>query len=281
MSVMNAIAFVLGEPLNIGVLHAIGNSSVGIGMAHHVLVPWASRTGTEAPAIPIQVGAAAVVAFIERLVRFDADEPESPLAVAIHQYFESLVGVIENQFLHGWIATETIAKWAIRNDRLQSVAQQRIADHDAWLQWLRTHEATIKGFATSGKGQSLFDRVKDSDAGRQNAVQCVFKGERIEWTPEMESGEKARNSVAHEGMMPDSERDWEMDFSRVGLVRTMLTALMARLVGYAGPIADRVETYNKLTENRQPAWWPSPALLNEVEYVDEAIMTVIRSPSDD
>ncbi len=45
----------------------------------------------------------------------------------------------------------------------------------------------------------------------------------------MEAGEKARNSVAHEGVMPDTVRHWELDLSRVGLVRTMLTALIARV----------------------------------------------------
>lgn len=281
MSVMSAVGFVLGEPLNIGVLHAVGMSSVGIGRARYMLVPWPSHQGREAPAIPVQAGAAAIVAFIEAIVRFDANELESPLPVAIHHYFESLNGAIETQFLRGWIAAEAVAKWASKNGRLRTVAQQRIADHDAWVQWLRTHEVTIKGFAIPGKGQSLFDRVKDSDAGRQNAVQCVFKGEGIDWTQEMESGEDARNSVAHEGRMPDASRDWEMDFSRVGLVRTMLTALIARLVGYSGPIADRVKTYNNLTGEEQPVWWHPSAPPDAVEYVDAPMMDAISNATND
>ncbi len=279
MSVMNAVGFVLGEPLNIGVLHAVGTSSVGIGKVRYMLVPWASRQGCEAPAVPVQAGAAAIVAFIEGIVHFDANEPESPVPVAIHHYFESLHGAIETEFLRGWIAAEAVAKWAGKSGRLRTIAQQRIADHDAWVRWLRTHEDTIKGFAISGKGQSLFDRVKDSDAGRQNAVQCVFKGEGIDWTQEMESGEDARNSVAHEGRMPDAARDWEMDFSRVGLVRTMLSALMARLVGYSGPIADRVKTYNNITGEEQPVWWHPSAHLDEVEYVDAPMMAAIGNAS--
>jgi hypothetical protein len=157
------------------------------------------------------------------------------------------------------------------------IAQQRIADHDAWVRWLRTHEDTIKGFALPSKGQSLFDRVKDSDAGRQNAVQCVFRGEGIDWTEEMEAGEKVRNSVAHVGTMPDEVRNWELDFSRVGLVRTMLAALMARLVGYSGPIADRVKTYNNPTGEELPVWWHASGDPEEAEYVDAPMMDASSS----
>jgi hypothetical protein len=74
MSVMNAVGFVVGEPLNIGVLHAVGTSSVGIGKVRYMLVPWASRQGCEAPAVPVQAGAAAIVAFIEGIVQFDAND---------------------------------------------------------------------------------------------------------------------------------------------------------------------------------------------------------------
>jgi hypothetical protein len=95
----------------------------------------------------------------------------------------------------------------------------------------------------------------------------------------MESGEDARNSVAHEGRMPDAARDWEMDFSRVGLVRTMLTALMARVVGYSGPIADRVKTYNNLTGAEQSVWWHPSAHLDAVEYVDALMMAAISNAS--
>ncbi|HEU4728270.1 MAG TPA: hypothetical protein VFT22_10285 [Kofleriaceae bacterium] len=280
-SVMNSMGFVVGEPLNIGLLHAVGASSVVIGMARYMLVPWASHQDCEAPAVPVQAGATAIVAFIEGIIRFDVNEPGSPLPVAIHHFFESLTGTIETKFLGGWIAAEALAKWAGKNGRLRTVPQQRIADHEAWERWLRTHEDTIKGFAIPGKGQSLFDRVKSSDQGRQNAVQCVFKGEGIDWTQEMEDGEDARNSVAHEGRMPDAARDWEMDFSRVGLVRTMLTALMARLVGYSGPIADRVKTYNNLTGKEQPMWWHPSAHLDEVEYVDAPMMAAICNASND
>lgn len=227
-SILSVIGFVIGEPLNVGILHAVGSSSISSGMVHHLISTWPRRAGREAPTIPIQAGPDAVVAFIERLAQFEAEEPGYPLSVAVHQYFWSLIGAVDNQLLLGWVGAEAVAKWAIRNGRV---------------------------------------RV----ARRENPVQGFFRSEGILWTPQMTCAKQARNRVAHEGAMATGERDWDVDLSLVGLVRTMLTALMARLVGYAGPIADREKTHDNLTGEELPAWWPATSLPVEPEYVDEAM----------
>lgn len=83
----------------------------------------------------------------------------------------------------------------------------------------------------------------------------------------MEDAEACRHGVTHEGAFPDvGPRDWDRDRSRVGLVRTMLTALLAKLVGYDGPLADHSRTCFDITSRDEAAWWPAAALDREVRH---------------
>jgi hypothetical protein len=268
ISVLSALGFVFGEEFGVGVFHSIGESSVGVGMLVALLAPIGNRSSRQAPALPMDAPPSCFATFVESILKFEAAEPRAPIRTVIYQYFESLNGILTSQFLHSWIAAEAIATWAIEHGRMKAISQQRIADHAKWVEWLGTHEREIKDLALPGKDRSLFDRVKDSDAGRQNVVQRVFKGEGISWLPEMEDAESARNSIAHEGVMPDVVWNLKLDLGRIGLIRTMLTALIARLVKYTGPIADRAKTHQSIASSAHPTWWTYSLPSEIIVYVD-------------
>jgi hypothetical protein len=259
VSALNAIGFALGEDFGVGIFYSVCADSLGRGMFAMDLRGPARRTSRATPALPLTDStkrdlSSDVADLIEKLIAHQVAQPSGPISVAISHYFESLDGLVEKQFLHAWIAAEAIASWGITNGVFKATSKGRIADHAKWTTWVRSQRATIEGFANQGMADQLLGRVMESDAGRENDVQRVFKGEAIDWTAEMEDAECARNSNAHEGRMPDRARDWKKCFKRVGLAYTMLTVLLARLVGYTGAISDRGKAPERLHPD-QPTWW--------------------------
>jgi hypothetical protein len=273
VSALSAIGFVLGEDVGVGVFHSVRADSLGRGLFAMDLRGPISRRSRATPAVPLTDDtrrdlSSDVAEFVEKIIAYQVADPSAPISVAIHHYFESLDGLVEKQFLHAWIAAEAIASWAIEHGVFKATSKGRIADHTKWAAWVKSQRATIEGFANQGMADKLFGRVMESDAGRENDVQRVFKGEGIEWTAEMEDAEDARNSNAHEGRMPDRVRDWKKCFKRVGLAYTMLTVLLARLVGYSGAILDRGKALGQIHTD-QPPWWKAVTLAS-THYSDSS-----------
>ena len=264
--VLAALGFVFGEPLGIGLLWPVLDDRIGAGLARLHLVD-VSCESRQAPALTMSVDATWVADFVDKTLQLLTTRPDSPLLVALHLYLASLHGYIDSKFLHAWIATETLASWAITNKVLGDGGQPRIADHAAWLEWVRIHELEIRKHALPGMEQQLVDRVRGSEIERPTPVQRVFRGEGIAWTAEMEDAEKARHGVAHEGsLLGGQPRNWARDAERVGLARTMLAAIVAKVIGYSGPIADRARTCSAITGDDEPSWWPVAPLTQIATY---------------
>lgn len=264
--VLAALGFVFGEPLGIGLLWAVLEDRVGASVARLHLVD-VSCESRQAPALAVSTDATWVAEFVDKTLDFLVARPDSPLLVALHLYLASVHGYVDSQFLHAWIGTETLANWAIKTKTLRDGGQPRIADHDAWLAWVRAHESEIRALALPGMEQQLVDRVRGAEIERPTPVQRAFRGEAIAWTAEMEDAEKARHGVAHEGsLLGGRPRNWERDGERVGLARTMLAAMVAKVIGYTGPIADRARTSAAITHDDEPSWWTAAPLTRAITY---------------
>lgn len=150
--------------------------------------------------------------------------------------------------------------------RLSDGGQLRLADHDRWLAWVRAHKAEIEALAVPGFEESLLGRVRSSEFGSPTRVQRAFQGLGIPWVAEMDDAEQVRHGVAHEASMSNGPRDWDLDRARVGLVRTMLTALLAKLIGYDGPIVDRSKSCFDIFSADEPGWWPAADLDRVIDY---------------
>lgn len=262
--VRSVLGFVLGEPLSLGLFRPVTADGVQPGLVHAGLLGHRDRRATrQPPALPFDCAPTHTAAFVEALLRLSVD---APLLRVIHLYFASLSGFVESNFLHAWVGLEALASWRLKSDRRTDGGPQRLADHKAWLRWVKTHQAEIESLAMPGLEESLVGRVRSSGDGRPTKVQRVFRGLGIQWTAEMDVAEKVRHGVVHEGAIPDDDQDWERDRARVGLVKTMLTALLANIVGYDGPISDRSKTCFDITAKIEPDWWRAEPLKRHLDY---------------
>lgn len=201
--------------------------------------------------------------FVEGLLRLAAQGFSDPLIRAIHMYFAAIEGFVELNLLSVWVAAESFAKQGIKANVFPDELERRIANHDEWVSWVRRHQEEIETLAVPGMGSRLVDRVISSENDRPTPVERVFSALKLPWTPEMEDAQKARHEVAHEGTLPGEERDWDRDRARVGLVKTMLTALLGKASRYEGPIADRSRTCFKIAGSDKPKWWQAVQLDND------------------
>lgn len=266
------ISFVVGEPLGVGIFRGVSTQGVANSLAHLALADALVRNGSRRPpALLCTTNPTCVVAFVERVLHFLTQYPNSPLLAALHLHAASANGFVDSQFLHAWIATETLCTWGIANKLLRDGGQLRIADHVGWMAWVKASEAQIRTFAVAGMEQQLVDRVRSAENERPTSVQRVFLGEQIPWTLEMDDAQLTRHGVAHHGVMPGPRPiNWDENMARVGLAKTLLTAAISKLVGYDGPIADRARTCSNLTGDYQPPWWPVVSAGQEIVYLARA-----------
>jgi hypothetical protein len=265
--VAGVIGFVLGEPFDIGMFQPFGDRGALPGFAHLGLPTHVSKVAAlQPPALPFDCSPSWVAGFVEAIFAFADSRPEAPILKAIHLYFASLNGYTESKFLHAWIALESLARWGVEDGCVIDDRPKRIADHDAWLQWVDSRRHEIEALAAPGMANRLLSRVQSAECDRPTVVHGAFRGMGIDWTPAMADAEQVRHGVAHEGAMSQDARDWNRDRSRIGLVKTMLTAFIARLVGYYGPIADRSRTCFRLTEQSEPDWWRAIGPFRSIDY---------------
>lgn len=265
--VRSVLGFLFGEPINVGIFRPVGDGGVLPGLVHLGLMEHrAHRPSRQPPALPFNRSPTWAARFVEGLLRLADNEPNAPVLRVIHMYFAACSGFVESKFLHAWVATEMFAKWGIETGRFPDGGQLRPADHDAWIEWVKTHRVEIEAMAVPGMGPRLFGRVVSSEINSPTRVQRAFDGLGLPWTSEMEDAQDSRHGVAHEGALPGDDRDWDRDRARVGLIKTMLTAPLARATGYEGPIADRAKTVFEINGEDEPGWWTAADLDGEVAY---------------
>lgn len=265
---LTTIGFVVGEELRLRVLHSIREDGAGVGLRHYQIADQFSRsTSREQPTLPFRVAPTWTARFVEGALRFHAQHADAPLVLGMNHYFSSFGYSVDADFLHAWIGAEAIAKWGLVSGLFTDGGPLRLADRARWKSWVDANERAIKSHAVAGMEQSLFDSVKGSEIRRPSPVQRVFRGAGLPWSAAMDDAEHVRNGVAHEGVIPGARsRDGNKDLARVGLARTLLTALLAKLIGYDGPISDRSKNASSIADWTQPDWWGAAELGRVVEY---------------
>lgn len=265
--VRTVLGFLFGEPINVGIFRPFGEGGVLPGLVHLGLMEHrAHRPSRQPPALPFNCSPTWSARFVDGLLRLADADASTPVLRVVHMYFAACSGFVESKFLHAWVATEMLARWGIEKGRFPDSGQRRLADHEAWVEWVKAHRADIEALAADGMGPRLFGRVLSSEISSPTRVQRAFEGLGLPWTPEMEDAQDSRHGVAHEGALPGDHRDWDRDRARVGLVKTMLTALLAKASGYDGPIADRSKTCFNINGEDEPDWWTAADLDAEVAY---------------
>lgn len=263
-----ATSFVIGEPITMGLMHQLSASGEITGLARLDLARGPTPTSRQPPALPFMVEPDWLIRFVERALLFMASNPGGIVHVAMHSYLWSLLGTIDMKFLQNWVATEALAGWMLTNGMVAAPpGALLVRDADTWRRWVVAHQAEITSFSADGSGDRLFQRVMSASAKVASKVEKVFVASGLPWTEEMDDVQDIRNIVAHAASIaPTGARDWTRDRRRVGLMQTMHTALLARIIGYDGPIADRSKTCLTPTASDQPTWWRSASLDAVTDY---------------
>ena len=264
----SAVGFVLGTPFELGIFRHVDQAGPTAGLANPGLGRTALRRESNqstAPAVPFNCHPCWTANFVQSIIAFAQSACDAPITRSINLYFASLSGFLESQFLHSWLALEVLAKWAIESGLVPDGGRLRLADHQKWVEWVNSHSREIETLAAPGMARSLVDRVRGAEIDRPTRVQRAFRGLGIVWTPEMDDAEKVRHGVAHEGALSTGPIEVPRDRARIGLVNTMLSTLLAHIVGYQGPIADRAKDPYAL-DAPGPSWWRAAPLTKSLEY---------------
>lgn len=182
---------------------------------------------------------------------FPARRPSTTLPVLWTLHFDS-------EFIHNWIAAEGLAKVICSAPEFGETSGDPplVKDWSAWKRWVREHKRDLQELANPADGGRLYSRVVNMAQRDGGKVERAFRILSLPWKPQMTDVQDVRNPAIHEGVLCEpASREWQQDTKRVGLIKTMLTALLAKIVGYTGPIADREITEFSISGQEVPSWW--------------------------
>ena len=116
--------------------------------------------------------------------------------------------------------------------------------------------------ASPGLGEALYAKITSVPARRASSrvVEDAFALEQValQLTPEMAAElEDGRGTIVHTAtMFEQSQEHVDAYLSRIALVRTMLVALLARVVGYRGAIMGWSRRPGRPYHAAEATWWP-------------------------
>lgn len=260
---LRAFGFAVGEPFALGSLSQVDKHGNMTGVAGIAVVDErkSRHPQNQPPAIPPTSSGADLAEFVDLVLRALDGEHRLPLTVAISHYFHGLDQAIDSKFIHNWIATETLAKRICSSPDFGAPTRDPPLVHDwaAWRVWVNSHRRDLEALANPGESDRLYNRVMGMAQRDGGKVERAFRTLGLTWHAAMTDVQDIRNFAMHEGIIAGSTapapRVWEQDRRRVGLMATMLTALLAKMIGYVGPIADREKSVFGLTSKEVPSWW--------------------------
>lgn len=187
--------------------------------------------------------------------------PNLRLYIALSYYLDALVSFhVENRYLVLHVALEGLSYWLLGGD---DGAEQPLVDKSKWRGWLKERQTEIMGLAVEGQETALFNKITSVPKRRASSrvVQDAFasSGIGLHLTDEMalELDEDGRGLIVHAAVMfKESQDEVDAYTRRIALVRTMLVALVARIVGYRGAITGWDREPGRPYGEPDPGWWP-------------------------
>lgn len=236
------LQFVLGRQLRVvellGVspnLETIASRS-GAGSRLNLVSDWT-------PPVPINrnndayVDEAWTALLFERLATACRDRTEifRPLVMALDAYLDAMSPHLDANYLRLHVGLEGFASTIARTAGTPPKAL--VKDKSAWDDWVRTNSDAIRSFANTGFEDLLFGKVmRSGDPASSQAVPDALKLHGLAVTKELQEELRKRNVVVHQGVMTTGDYDADRDLRRIAIVRTLLVALIAKVVGYGGAI---------------------------------------------
>lgn len=192
--------------------------------------------------------------FFEAISKKYREHPELRLYIALTFYLDSLTSIhVEGRYLALHVALEAFAYWYLEQDEGEEAP---LVDKAKWAAWLKDTRPAIMDLATAGMGEALFTKITSVAARRASSlvVEEAFKRLGLELLPEMATElEVGRGRIVHTAaMFPETQAQLDAYLKPIALVRTMLIALVARVVGYRGAIVG----WERPGQTADPEWWP-------------------------
>lgn len=248
---LNALQFVLGRPLDVRMLYGINEVGDVVTYAGRPLTQGhLPRDAADRPPVGYSREHAPTVALFRALCNVHDEIESDLLSRCIGYYLHSLVAFVEVQSLQLHVAVEAIARhlWLKESKKEPKMYRSR---HREWLDWCNEHAKEIRALALPGKEDRLLQAVRMADMSGASAIVvevCSRIGLAIDDV--MKNALETRNDVAHDGSLPFI-KDIDQFIILVDAPRTLLIALIAKLVTYNGPILG----YHSRADSRSPSWW--------------------------
>jgi hypothetical protein len=257
---MLAMQFVLGRAFFFDALYGLGPDGEVVGAAGGRHGRNHGDEPKEQPPVPLDVLSDHWASyFFEAISRTYRERPKLRLYIALSHYLDALASAhVENRYLVLHVALEAFSYWLLGgNDRPEAP----LVDKSRWRAWLKARADEITALAAPGLGTALLNRIRSipKRAASSRVVEDAFTSVGLTLTDEMvaELDEDGRGRIVHAAIMfEESMADVDRYLRRIALVRTMLVALVARVVGYDGRILGWERSPGRPYDAPDPTWWP-------------------------
>jgi hypothetical protein len=250
---VRALEFAVGQSVSLRDLVAVDDEHAIVGACDPCFpdrtasgrrCPVPERGPTPATWVPVLAG------LVAKRLGLETRE-DDPATLATAAYLESLTGNIHVGYLVGQVGLEAISKhWA------PASPPSLVKDTPTWRAFVKSHEDEISALARGDdEARILLSRLNDNVCGPAAgaAVLAALAAADLAVTPQEQKELSRRNAAAHGLVMYKGEPpDVQELADRLALVQTLLVALLAKLVGYTGPIEGWKWGGDTLT---RPTWW--------------------------
>jgi hypothetical protein len=250
-----AMEFSLGASLLLDLLVGVDNEGRVVGaMGPHLGF---HRTGERfsLPPVPDEVSDEHlwIPALFQKIAATLAREDDRAY-IAVAGYLDALVDHLDGAYLKAQVALEAYAKHVIGRDKPPSL----VADLDAWHRWATGTKPEIEKLARDADAAKiLLNKVKNAFQGSSTArVPAALMSLGMAVPAEALAEVAKRNISAHDFVMTHAkDRSIEDDVPRLRMVQSLLAGLVARAVGYGGPVYGWKQ--NRQGEREVVNWWPA------------------------
>ncbi|WP_394822287.1 hypothetical protein [Pendulispora albinea] len=248
-----ALEFVLGVPTRLDLLLGVDEHLdlvAAVGPHLGFRVPFGTETHSP---LPDRLDAKCWAPVLFPRIASRLLNPEDKSYVAIGAYMDSLVDHLDGAYLKAQVALEAYSKSLIRK-----TAGHLVASEKAWRGWVTEVEHTVRSHAVDEKSAGiLLGKVRSAMyAPSSTSVPSALSMLGLAVPKAVLDEVKLRNIAAHEFVMSrKQEQRIETDLPRLRMVQALLGALVARAVGYSGPVLGWTE--DQMGYRNELQWWPT------------------------
>lgn len=201
-----------------------------------------------------------VAEFFELTCKKYLENPQLKLFVPLESFLSSLSMSVDKGYLHLQVGLEAFAGKIMNIDKLSTT--EPLLNKDEWKKWVKARRTEIVAFVIKDLQESYFQKIATAyKYFVKQVVPTVFKYYGLQLTEQMKRELDRRDYIVHQlTMVMDDEESQEVEFDEelsTAVVRTMLVALVAKVVGYWGPIFGWQTNTDGSYALVDEAWWPS------------------------